>query len=66
MSISRKTIKRIIRESIDEVTSAVVDEEAEAIADLAADKLVQGLDEAYDDAEDEVTVLEESEDPDAT
>jgi hypothetical protein len=64
MSISRKRIKQIVRECIDETTSAVVEEEAGAIAELAAEKLVQSLDEAYDDDEDVEAALAESEDLD--
>ncbi len=64
MSISRSRIKQIVRECIEETTSAVVEEEIDAIVDLAATKLVQELDDAYDDADDEEAVLEESEDVD--
>ncbi len=53
MSISRKRIEAVIRESIEETTSALVEEEVEAVSKLAAEKLVQEIDEAFDDADEE-------------
>ena len=65
MPISRKTIKRIVSDAIEEVTDALVDDEVEEIAETAAQKFIDEDPNSYDDEEESRDVPDDESEPDA-